>query len=116
MRKVLLVIFVVILFSIVIAGISFAKGHGKGSGNAVSQAAHAARAEGLKGKDLAEKVHEAIENRKESKEEEVDEKKESAKEEKAKNEKGEHHKHGKGKGRHHKGPSYTPSHPLNRSP
>lgn len=33
----------------------------------VSQAAHAAKSEGLKGKDLAEKVHEAIDTRKEDK-------------------------------------------------
>jgi len=36
----------------------------KEAGNIVSKAAHAAKAEGLKGKDLAAKVHEAIQQRK----------------------------------------------------
>ncbi|MBN1914238.1 MAG: hypothetical protein JW788_07570 [Candidatus Omnitrophica bacterium] len=42
--------------------------HPKEAGNIVSQAAHAAQAQGLKGRDLAAKVHEAIRQRKQGRE------------------------------------------------
>ncbi len=42
--------------------------HPKEAGNIVSQAAHAAQAQGLKGRDLAAKVHEAISQRKQEQE------------------------------------------------
>ena len=52
--------------SVVITGISFAKDAEKEAGSTVSQAAHTAKSEGLKGKELAGKVHEAIDARKEN--------------------------------------------------
>jgi len=42
--------------------------HPREAGNIVSQAAHAAQAQGLKGKDLAAKVHDAIRQRKQERE------------------------------------------------
>ncbi|MEI8350556.1 MAG: hypothetical protein WCI77_10450 [Candidatus Omnitrophota bacterium] len=42
--------------------------HPKEAGNIVSQAAHAAQVQGLKGRDLAAKVHEAIRQRKQERE------------------------------------------------
>jgi hypothetical protein len=76
----------------------------KEAGNIVSQAAHQAKAAGLKGKDLAAKVHEAIKQRKAEKEKLKKEKKEE-KEKKEKKEKeqgkdkGSSESKGKGKGK-----------------
>lgn len=106
MQQILRGIAVVFILTAFIGSYAFAKGEsaGKGTGNIVSQAAHKAQSKGLKGKELAEEVHEAIETRKEGKEEEIEEKKESAKREKAQAERGEGHKLGKGMRRgHHKG-------------
>ena len=68
---------------------------GVSKGSEVSQAAHAAQSEGLKGKDLAEKVHEAIDTRKENKD---DLKSEAKAEEKDVSEKVKEEKESKGKG------------------
>lgn len=50
-----------------ITGASFAEDVKEKAGNVVSQAAHTAKSEGQKGRDLAGKVHEAIDARKEAK-------------------------------------------------
>ncbi len=54
----------------------------KEAGNIVSQAAHAALAAGLKGKDLAAKVHEAIQQRKQERAQLKQQKKEEKEQEK----------------------------------
>jgi len=55
--------------------ISYANKGGKDKGSPVSKAAHEAQSQGLKGQELAGKVHEAIEQRKEGREEERGEEK-----------------------------------------
>ena len=69
----------------------------KEAGNIVSQAAHQAKAAGLKGKDLAAKVHEAIKQRKADKEKLKKEKKEEKKEKVQEKSKGSSESKGKGK-------------------
>jgi len=82
MRKIVLVFIAAVFLSVIIAGSSFAKGAEKEVGSTVSQAAHTAKSEGLKGKDLAGKVHEAIDVRKENKDTLKAEEKETKAEEK----------------------------------
>jgi len=62
--------------------------HPKEAGNIVSQAAHAAQAQGLKGRDLAAKVHEAIRQRKQEREKTKKMKQEDKRKEKGKEESG----------------------------
>lgn len=50
------------------AGALLAEDAGKEAGSVVSKAAHSAKSEGLKGQGMAEKVHAAIDARKEGKE------------------------------------------------
>ena len=70
MKRALWVVVACFIFTLIVCNYSFAKEkeQDKETGNVVSQAAHKAQAEGLKGEDLAAKVHEAIEERKESRE------------------------------------------------
>jgi len=75
----------------------------KEAGNIVSRAAHLAQAQGLKGTELAAKVHEAIKQRK-AEREKLKERKKEQKEERKKQkeqhkEKTQEHKQGEGKGK-----------------
>ena len=69
MRKTLAVLLGLAFCGSMMSVVSFAgepKKEGKAVGNVVSDAAHKAKAEGLKGTELAGKVHEAIHERKEA--------------------------------------------------
>ena len=72
MRLAMLAILTAVLYFASGAGESFAKDRDSRSGNEVSKAARAARTEDLKGKDRAEKVYDAmIEKRRNIKDREV---------------------------------------------
>jgi hypothetical protein len=73
--------------------------HPREAGNIVSQAAHAAQAQGLKGRDLAAKVHEAIRHRKQEREKMKEMKREGKRKERGKEEPGWVPAGGQGKGR-----------------
>lgn len=77
MKKMMAALIAAAFLSVAGAGISFAKDAEKEAGNTVSQAAHTAKAEGLKGQELAGKVHEAVDARKESRDALKDAKRES---------------------------------------
>ena len=111
MRILKITLVAAIVMSLSITGTAFAKGksEGKGpekeTGNVVSRAAHKAQEEGLKGEDLAEKVHEAIAERKEAHEAEKLEKREKDAAEVSHEKSHKHHKrgigrtHGRGRGK-----------------
>ena len=64
MKRLVVIIFATV-FALIFATYSYAKS-GEGKGSATSQAVHQAQSEGLKGKEVAGAAHEAIEEKKET--------------------------------------------------